>query len=326
MRAPAIIIALLTPFLASTSTANADEVTSDAFASMASSAQAVDSSDTMQALLWPQSATCEGINDELVRLQCEGIKKASQARTATRSYLLEGSGAAIQSAIAADKKSVDISLFACIQCDFVGSLVLGLGDYQRNGAQIEAPSLAKTNKVFATSKKAEAWNKRIGQRLQAQFIVKLPANIERFSDGDLVGHKVEVVGYRLYNPCQGDVLLAKPASASGPVDKEACAAEPVKKIIVKKAPVVDRLSAKQIKLAMKPAQQQAKACHKIYNIEGRAQYKIVIGGNGSMVEMIQSGDFLGTPTGMCLDQAMAKVVFPKSKKAKTKISYPILLR
>lgn len=332
MRAPAILLALLAPALALVPTlvpavASADKaVVTDGFETLASQAIAIDSIETMQGLLWSQDAKCDGAANELLRLQCEGVLKSHKAWVSERSYLIDASGSAIQTALSSDKKSVDVTLNACVQCEIADSLVLGLGDYLRSGVQIDAPLVTKVSQKFADAKEAESWNKRIGQRLRAQFVVKMPATAERFTDGDLAGYKVEVVGYRLYNPCKGNVLSAKPLSTQGPVDSEACAADPVKKLIVKKVPIVDRLSAKQIKKAIEPARQQSKACHKIYNIEGHASYKIVIGGDGSMVEMVQKGDFIGTPTGMCLDEAMAKVRFPKSKKAQTKINYPILLR
>ena len=54
--------------------------------------------------------------------------------------------------------------------------------------------------------------------------------------------------------------------------------------------------------------------------------RITIGGDGAILALDQTGDFAGTPTGECIDTAIRKVRFPKSKRPKTTVNYPIVLR
>jgi hypothetical protein len=88
----------------------------------------------------------------------------------------------------------------------------------------------------------------------------------------------------------------------------------------------DRLTTAQIKSAMKDVSDQTRACYEAYGIEGMATFKMIIGGNGKLANAEQTGDFAGTPTGICLDKAVQAASFPESKKKATPITYPIVLR
>ena len=86
------------------------------------------------------------------------------------------------------------------------------------------------------------------------------------------------------------------------------------------------MTTSQIKSAMKQVSELADKCYAAYGIEGKATFKLVISGNGSLKKAKQVGDFEGTPTGICLDKAMKVASFPKSKKKATKVSYPMVLQ
>jgi hypothetical protein len=88
----------------------------------------------------------------------------------------------------------------------------------------------------------------------------------------------------------------------------------------------DRLTTAQINEAMADTREAADECYGAYGIEGMASFKLVIGASGSLTKAEQAGDFVGTPTGVCLDKAVQKARFPKSKKKGTPITYPIVLR
>lgn len=103
----------------------------------------------------------------------------------------------------------------------------------------------------------------------------------------------------------------------------------MKDTLVAKVPAIvhpDRLSTAQIKAAMKDVSKQTNACYEAYGIEGMATFKMVIAGSGKLKRAKQGGDFVGTPTGICLDKAVLAASFPRSKKKATPITYPIVLR
>ncbi len=324
---PLLAVGLVALLLAGgASTASADR-----FDDAAKGATRLKSQDALSALFWSQDVNCAKIRDDFRKRQCKGVRDARRAKISNQTYLVDVAGPAIDIELKPDTMSALITLRACVACEDEGAIVVGKGVHRTKGKGVVAPTLATKTKIFKKVTHLEHWKTYIGSRLRAQFLMKISAPTERFKVGKRGGYKVSVVGYRFYDPCKGSVMAAKPSSKKGPVTAGACEDVPAVDdgTKVSKAPKVvhpDRLSPADIKTAMKEVKVLAKSCHEAYGIEGAARFKIVIANTGKITKSDQSGDFAGTPTGICLDKAVKMAVFPKSKKKATRIAYPISLR
>lgn len=320
--------ALALSFLAA-GLAYSPSASADSFDTLADAAEPVHTAANMAALFWSQQTRCDDNND-MARRQCKGVKQARRTWVAAQTYLLDV-GPALEVSLNTDALSAEISLRSCLACEELGDLIVGKGTRRVEGNAIKAPIVASLTKIFEDLASAEHWNKHIASRLRAQFLVRLPRSLSKFTVADRPGYTVEVVGYRLYDPCTGEVLAAAPESAQGPVNASACEAEPeLPKPEAPPAPKLpdhpDRLNTSQIKRAMSKVGADARRCFDAYGIEGMATFELVIAANGTLRKSKQSGDFEGTPTGTCLDAAMELARFPKSKKKSTPITFPIMLR
>lgn len=314
----------------------------DDFGAMAKNAKVIHGGDGVSALFWSQEASCANRKSDLLRRQCEQVKAQRRADVADQTYLVEAGSSALDlsteaGALGKDGKKeptkVTLTLRACVACDDQdGAIILGSGKHTVKGKKVEAAELATSTRSFDRPELAEHWQTYVASRLRAQFIVKLPARVDKFKAGGRDAYKVEVLGYRLYDPCLGEVLSADPTSQRAPQDAKTCEGTPPppeeEKVVVKTPEVQhpDRLNTQQITEAMAEVTAQAKVCHEAYGIDGLATFKLVIGGNGKLKKAEQTGDFLGTPTGICLDKAIQLAKFPKSKKKETPVTYPMMLQ
>jgi hypothetical protein len=304
----------------------------DRFDSAAKGAKELQGKNALGALFWSQNVNCAKAKGDFRQRQCRGVRDTRLAKVLGQSYLVDVGSEAVDIEIKPATVSARVTLRACVACGEEGPIIVGLGSHRVAAKKISAASLASETKVFKKLTHVQHWEKYIGSRLRAQFIVKVSSNAERFKAAGRQGFKVNVVGYRLYDPCQGDVVVAKPASKKGPVNDAACKDVPAMESDTPKGPKVpvivrpDRLNTQQIKTAMKDVKASAKKCHEAYGIDGMATFKLVIAGSGQLKKAKQTGDFEGTPTGICLDKAMKLAVFPKSKKKATPITYPMMLR
>jgi hypothetical protein len=304
----------------------------DRFDAAVKSATPIHTNDSLSALFWSLDANCNKAKGDFRRRQCQGVRDMRRAKIGNQTFVVDVGGPAIDLKLDAKKLSADVTLRACVACEDEGAIVVGVGAHKVAAKKIQSAALGSKTKVFKKLKHAEFWSQYAGKRLRAQLIFKMPPRLDRFTAAGRTGYKVSVVGYRLYDPCHGEVLVSKPISSKGPVKAASCKDEPAMEPDEPKKPVKpviehpDRLTTAQIKEAMKGVAAEAKKCHKAYQIDGMATFKMVIGGNGKLKKADQSGDFEGTPTGICLDKAMKMATFPKSKKKSTPITYPLMLQ
>ena len=143
-----------------------------------------------------------------------------------------------------------------------------------------------------------------------------------------------MVGYRVYDPCEGSVLWSKPESTQAPSNASNCGKVPDKPSKAEEAAAEakaeepqdpERLTTAQINDALKAARDTADKCFAGYGIAGTASFEITIAASGKIAELKQEGDFAGTPTGDCIEKAVRAATFPKSKKKATTVTYPIIL-
>ena len=90
--------------------------------------------------------------------------------------------------------------------------------------------------------------------------------------------------------------------------------------------VAARLEPWMIQQALAPAVAAAQQCLDTYGVTGTATLRLQIKGDGSLAAVELRGEFANTPTGACVTRAVRAVTFPPSRKARTVITYPIVLR
>jgi hypothetical protein len=226
---------------------------------------------------------------------------------------------------------VAVALTACIRCGGVeldGKKVylVGTTAQQRvEDGRLRASRLYDTARGFAGENAANSWITAV-RGVRVELLVKVPPK-PRWQVGDKTGLALEIVGYRVYSPCSGAVIVANPPSGALPPDKKACGKEPPVVFDPETpAEAVETLSPEMVHDALKPVVEAANTCFAQLNIAGKAKLEITIAGDGTIAKYDQTGDFKSTPTGDCIDRAMTKVRFPPSKKPLTKIGYPLILK
>jgi hypothetical protein len=287
-------------------------------------------------VVWALTATCEG-GDDLAKRQCRILRDAAASKLRGTKLVIEVPNSAVEiGEWDSGGKATPITVRGCVACD--GITVDGTTWYVVSNkaaprvlpGSIEAAVLFETVKAFANDALASGWKKMIEPRLRTELIVKLPDDETKavWNRDGASGIAVEIVGYRVWDLCDGSILAASPESGKPRTDAKTCgdSVKSTKGTDTPSEPVYAELSKEQILAVLKPAVEEAKACFDTYGKAGDAKVKITIGSDGSVIGQDQSGDFVGSDTGKCIDAAIKKAKFPKSKKAKTTISYPLTLR
>jgi hypothetical protein len=266
-------------------------------------------------LVWAFTAPCDG-GDDTQQRQCRRVRDTRAAELAGQTLLVDADKDAFDvGAWSAAKKSVALTLKSCIRCagvelDGKTYVVLGSGDAK----------LYDNAKQFADEAAAKAFTKAVANA-RVQLLVRVPPKPK--TAGGKPGLTLDILGYRVIAPCDGSVVVANPKSGPIEPDKKQCGAI---------APGATggsehaQLTPALINDAMKPVIEAANACFAKFGVAGKAKLKLVIAGDGAVTKYDQQGDFVSTPTGACIDTAITKAAFPRSKKSKTSISFPINLQ
>lgn len=187
----------------------------------------------LAALFWSQLAECKPDGDDVTRRQCEGIREARRAKVAAATFLVTADGALDPQPYSEKAMSIEITVRACAACkgvELAGErrYIVGRGDLKVTGGRVRAAELHVGTMTFKTREEGRKWSAAIAPRLRADLLVRIPAALERWSEGGVSGYRVEVVGFRVVDPCTGQVLWAKPAAANVVADPAAahCPATP----------------------------------------------------------------------------------------------------
>jgi hypothetical protein len=308
MRAFTLVAAIL--ILAPT-VAHAD-ATFEAAASSAKRVRHVDD------IVWAFTAACDK-GDDTQQRQCKTLRDRRAAELAGSTLLVEADADALDlGTYSTAKKSVTVTLNGCIRCKGLASD--GKTFHVTGGAPkvedkvVKTAALYDTARQFQTAEIANAWLKAVAQR-RVELLVKIPAK-PRWSQGGLEGVQLDVQGYRVTTPCNGTVVISNPQAANTPPDKAACAAG---------GAAVVALTPELIDETMQAPMSVIRVCAKKERAAGKAKLQLTISDDGTLAAYEQNGDFVGTPMGKCIDEAMKGVMFPRSAKPRTKIGYPISL-
>jgi hypothetical protein len=289
----------------------------------------------VERVVWALTATCEK-GDDLTRRHCRVLRDAAAARLKGATLVVDAAPGAVElGAFDPATTSSALVVRGCVSCAGVDSegkkwhVVTNNGAPQVSGDKVQAAAVHEGARTFKDAAEAKAWQASVLPRLRTQLVIKVLEANYTWKRESAEGIAVQILGFRTYDRCDGSIVAAKPESDKGPADKKACGAvAEVKpeKVIDPKAGLPAELSKDQILTGLRPAIAEAKACYDTHGVAGDAKVKVTIGGEGTVVEVKQTGAFVGTPTGDCIEAAIKKATFPKSKKAKTTVSYPVLLR
>ena len=297
----------------------------------------------LAALFWSQEVDCARTNSDLGKRQCEGIRKARLGAVTAGTYLLVGDSRALELGNYDPKKKLaELTVRTCLACEKPVSidgkpfhLVGNEGAIKLAGDQLLGPDQYAVSLKFADKDITDKWRDNVLPRLRAEFVVKVAAAGSTWKKGKLSGYKVAIVGFRVHDPCDGKIIAANPTASRARADKRYCTGEPVVEKVEPEPVKVDkpvepkiptRLSPTAIKTSLRPAREAANKCLEVYGVPGTARFRISINNEGAVIDLVQMGDFIDTPTGTCIEKAIKGITFPKSKKSKTTVDYPFMLR
>lgn len=286
-------------------------------------------------VVWALTAPCSA-GDDTQQRQCRRLRDVRAAQISGATMIVDAHrGSFSMGAWSPKKKSTALTLSACIECGGVnvdGQTWYVVGTKEGNpapkfeGGTLKVGLLHENARTFATAGVAKSFAA-AAANAKIQLIVKVPAKA-KWTDGGKQGIALDVLGYRVFSPCDGSVVCSNPKSGLGEVDKKACgamASGTTAKGATPAATDPDAPSPAMIKQAVKPVIEGAKACYAKFKVAGKGKLKMAIGPDGHLTEYEQQGDFANTPTGACIDLAVKNATFPSSKKPRTAVAVPISL-
>lgn len=299
----------------------------DTFESRASGAVRVAHLDD---LVWALTAPCDK-GDDTQQRQCRRLRDTRAGQLANATLIVDADRSSFAlGAWSPQKKSAPLTLSACIKCSGVevdGRSWFIVGSKEGNpaprfdGRTLKAGLLYENARTFPDEAAARRFAAGAANA-KVQLIVKVPAKA-KWSDAGKQGLALDVLGYRVYSPCDGSVVLSNPKAGAGAIDKAAC--RKTTATTTTDAADAGALTPAQIKTAVKPVVDGARQCYAKFKVAGKGKLRMAIAADGSLAEYEQQGDFANTPTGACIDAAMKAVAFPASKKDRTAVSVPISL-
>ena len=303
----------------------------DTFDAKAAGAQHVKHVDD---IVWALTATCDQ-GDDTQNRQCRKLRDGRAAELANATLLVEAERNAFNiGAWSAQKKSVALSLDACIRCGgidvggktwFVVGTKDGVAAPTWKGAKLVAGTLHDNAKTFGDDAASKAWSQ-AAAKSTVQLLVKVgPKAKQNIENKNVLA--LEVIGYRVFSPCDGSVVFASPKSETVAVDKsdkKACAASGGGGGAAS-GEAIDALTPAMISQTMKPIAEQAALCGTKHGVHGDGKVKLTVSADGNVVGVEQIGAFANTKAGECIEALAKQASFPRSKKEKTVFSYPIKL-
>lgn len=280
-------------------------------------------------LVWALTAPCDK-GDDVHQRQCRIVRDRKARELMGATLWIDGDSDALRvGAWSAAKKSVDVGLTACVRCGGVDVdgrtwFLMGTGSPRMEGGKLRAPALYDNARQFPDEAAAVGWTKAMATA-RFQLLAKVPADVarRRFIAGGKDGLALEIVAWRVLNACDGSVVVSSVPSGPGEPDQTKCTTSAG--IVIPPDASAESLTPAMVSEAMRPVVAAARACFRKFRMSGKAKLEITILADGSVEKYVQKGDFDGSPTARCIDDAMAKVSFPKTKKPTTKIGFPIVL-
>jgi hypothetical protein len=324
MRAAVVVAGLL----ALAPSAHAD----DSFESKAAGAHRVK---RVEDLVWALTATCDK-GDDTQNRQCRKLRDARAAELANATLVVDADREAFSiGAFDAKKKSVALSLDACIRCKgievegktwFVVGTKDGAPAPAWKNAKLTTGALHDNARPFGDEASAKAWSKGASAS-NVQLLVKVGPKAKQTIENKNV-LALDVIGYRVFSPCDGGIVCASPKSGAVELDKSdkaACGTIASGAVASTGGDALDALTPALISQTMKPFAEQAAQCGQKHGVHGTGKVKLTVVADGSVAAVELTGAFASSKAGECIEALAKQASFPKTKKEKTVFSYPIKL-
>lgn len=295
--------------------------------------------------LWAYRASCDAIENDLQKRQCQGLRALRQQQIAGKNFLVRGDRRSFRLAdFDPQQKGAPLFVYACFACtgpiDAQGQVlyVTGQGEKSVFGTQILGPVIYTEALPFKTAEEAAQWKTEVGPRLRTEYVVRIPDSDVFWSASGVEGLSVEILGFRVYDPCTGKMVISQPKAKSLPRDESTCTGEDLvalqrareeaekPKDVDPKSKLPPKLTPQDIQKTMEPVTVEAQQCFAVYGVAGEAKFRIKISGEGKVTEIEQTGYFKDTPTGDCMEAAIRAAQFPATQKDLTAVTYPLVLR
>ena len=294
------------------------------------------------ALMWAQGDHCSKLTNDVDRRQCNGVKEGRLEQLEGATFLVVGDGGALSIGAYNEKtKSASVSIAPCLACeqpinvDGEELYVVGGSKFAVTGGKVNASAVKATTATWASQAKYDKYLQKVLPRLRSEFIVSV-GKAKRWKKAGSVGVTVEVVGWRVYDPCKGKVIMSSPKSGDVSPDKRACGKsdEPKEPVATKpkdppkpkKPKVPYKLTPFQINPYMSPVRKAAQKCFEAYGVAGKSTYSITFNNEGKIVKVVEKGDFKDTPTGTCIRKSIDGVVFGKMRMKSMSFDFPVVLQ
>ena len=303
---------------------------------LARAAERIDARD-LPALFWAATAECDRLSDDMLGRQCRHIRLTRGVAATGKTYLLGGDAAALVAGEwDADRAGVALTIRGCLACaetiDVGGARrhVVTRGGVTVDGTEVVAASIYRGIRRLDDEAAARRWKARVLPRLRLELIVRAPAKPELWTQAGRSGYFVELLGYRLYDPCDGTVLAAQPIAGPAPVDGSTCEADlpggghaPMR---VESSEPPFQLSPEDVRRVLKDVNPAVYQCYDSHGVPGRADVYIDVKNDGTVRFVEVRGAFADTPTGKCVSDAVKRARFPRFVRESMQIHYPYLLR
>lgn len=282
----------------------------------------------LEGIAWATAAACTDGDDAEQRL-CRAVRDRRMATLRAGTYTIDGdSGALAVSEWTPADKLVTVSVAGCMACvEPPGGLyvVASTAAPTWTGAVAQGANVHTSTMTLADAVTAKRFRARV-PALRTQFVVRVPAAAGGlWTRDDKRGLALDVLAARVYDPCDGTIVVSTVPSGTGPVDASTCPqvvdtpSRPDRRVVN----LPESLTSKDIKTAMEPVKDAASTCYDSYGVMGKAKLTYTVAADGSIVAYEQQGDFVDTPTGTCIDRAARAVAFPKTKKKTFTFSFSV---
>lgn len=324
IRGCALAVATVAVAFVSTPTAHAD----GSFDDLARGAGRLDGAD-LAGVAWALTAACDQ-GDGMSQRLCRTVRDHRLATLRAGTWLVDAEpGAFTISPWDPDAKAMLLNLTGCVACAKpVGGLyiVSAKAPPSWTGDVATAVGVHQAARSFPNQGAADRWRAQAATA-RGQFVIKLAPAQDGLAATD--GHRalaVDILGFRVWQPCDGAIVCASPQADALPAEPAACG-----QIVAEVAPTADpgaaalpaTLSPDDLKTVLKPVTAAARACFDDYGVPGKAKLIYTVSGAGTITAYEQTGDFVDTPTGRCIDKAAKAVTFPAVQKASFTFTYPI---
>lgn len=296
-------------------------------------------------LLAPFVESCGGEMRELDRARCRSTTAFLRQHLPNQTFVITATDpAAIEvSGYDAAVKGYHLVLAGCIAC--TDPIAIGpqhqprfvtLNTPDKSAANLAAGvTVSKSTVSFDDFAAAKKWSETERPFLKAEFLFQPQPSGAEYTVGMAPGIALKLVGARVYNRCNGEILVSKPPSTGfadrpppGKLD-QACVAGAKAALADDSArddARAEELSKADISLVMESIRPRLYGCFEKFHVPGALVLNYVVGGNGT-VQSVQIGStFAGTPTGACARDIAKDARFPAFKRERQQFNYLFFLR